>query len=106
MSFCHDLGLQACFHPHISPPVGRVNLKWEKEHEDRLLNILRDLLKEGIRPPYEKCIIPLIAQSLNNQLNDGTQYTDYQFGEKICRIREAYASYIALKTDNNGTGFG
>ena len=60
-------------HPQL---VGRVNLKWENEHKDRLSDILRDLLEKGIRPLYRKRIIPRIAQSLNNQLNDGTQYTE------------------------------
>ena len=72
---------------HTPPqPVGRVNLKWKNIHVDYLLDILRDLLEEGIRPPYGTRIIPRIIQSLNNQLNDG--------------------HYMALKAGNHGTGFG
>jgi hypothetical protein len=71
-----------------------------------LLDILRDLLEEGVRPLYGKRIIPCIAQSLNYQLNDGTQYTDYQVGEKICCLREAHGHYMAMKAGNYGTGFG
>ena len=87
-------------------PISRASLKWENEHEDRLLDILRDLLEDGTRPPYGKHIIPRIAQMLNNQLNDGTHYTDYQVGDKIRRLRNAHSHYMDMKTGNNGTGFG
>ena len=43
---------------------------------------------------------------MNNQLNDNTQYKDYQVGEKIRRLREAHGHYMAMKMDNNGFGFG
>jgi hypothetical protein len=38
------------------PPVSRVNIvtKWEEEHEDYLIDILREFLEEGTRPPYGK----------------------------------------------------
>ena len=37
-------------------PIGRVNfaMKWEEEHEDGLIDILREFLEEGTRPPYGK----------------------------------------------------
>jgi hypothetical protein len=91
-----------------SSPVGRVNsvMKWENEHEDRLIDILREFLEKGARPPYGQKIILRIAERLNNQLNDGTQYTDHQVGDKIRRIRKDYDYYSSLKMDNIGTGFG
>jgi hypothetical protein len=103
--------------PHKSPrkhvsthtptqPVGRANLKWENEHEDHPLDILRDLLEDGTPPPYGKHIILRIAQMLNNQLNDDTHYTDYQVGDKIRRLRNAHGHYMAMKTGNTGTRFG
>ncbi|XP_059448936.1 uncharacterized protein LOC132180098 isoform X2 [Corylus avellana] len=90
-----------------SQPVSRVYLcmKWENEHEDCLLNILKEFLEEGTRPPYGKPIISRIAQRVNNRLADSTQYTDYQVGEKIRRLRTKHANYLQLKRDNNGTGF-
>jgi hypothetical protein len=51
-------------------------------------------------------IIPRIAEHLNSQLHDGTQYTNYQVGEKIHRLREAYTGYTSFRSDNIGTGFG
>jgi hypothetical protein len=90
-----------------SPPVGRVNsvMKWENKHKDRLIDILREFFEEGARPSYGQKIIHRITQRLNNQL-DITQYTDYQVGEKIYRIRKAYDCYSSLKMDNIGIGFG
>jgi hypothetical protein len=97
-----------CFHPFTPQPIGRVNFatKWEEEHEDCLIDILREFLEKGTRTPYGKKIIHRIAQSLNNQLHDDTQYTNYQVGKKICRIRKTYALYAAFKRDNIRIGFG
>ena len=42
---------------HSPPqPVGRVNtaMKWEEQHEDLLVDILREFLEEGTLPPYGK----------------------------------------------------
>jgi hypothetical protein len=36
--------------------VGQVNFttNWEEEHENRLIDILREFPEEGTQPPYEK----------------------------------------------------
>ena len=57
-----------------SPSIDRVNsvTKWEDEHEDWLIDILREFLEEGVQPPYGQKLIHRITQRLNNQLDDGT----------------------------------
>jgi hypothetical protein len=71
-----------------------------------LINILREFLEGGVRPPYGKHHIPRIAHKLNKQLNDGTQYTNEQVSKKIGQLRDAHACYTDLRKENFGTGFG
>ena len=81
-------------------------MRWEPQHEDQLIDILKEFLEEGVWPPYGKHHIPRIAHKLNKRLDDDTQYTNEQVGKKIGRLRDAHACYTDLRKENFGTGFG
>jgi hypothetical protein len=39
-------------------PIPSTNIKWEQEHEDELVQILKKIQAEGVLPPYRKHMAP------------------------------------------------
>ncbi|KAE8037817.1 hypothetical protein FH972_010372 [Carpinus fangiana] len=82
------------------------NKKWEKDHEEQLLDVLIVLQEEGVRHPYGTAVIPRITKKFNKHLKDGSSYGTGQISRKIGKWRELHRDYTQLKNQQHGTGYG
>jgi hypothetical protein len=80
--------------------------KWEREHEELLLDILMTLQGKGVRPSYGPRVIPRITKKLNKQLVDGSSYIGSQVSRKIGHFRELHKDFTQLKNQQHGTEYG
>lgn len=81
------------------------NVKWEQEHEDVLVQILKKLQDEGVRLPYGKHA-PRITKKLNKRLSNSTMYTQKQVEGKIKLLKELYVNFSDFVHDKAGTDCG
>ena len=91
-------------HPPLQIPVVFGNVKWEQEHEDELVQILKRP-QEEVLPPYGKHVSH-ITDKLSNRLCDGTVYTVKQVEGKIKLLKELYVNFSDFVHDKVGTGCG
>jgi hypothetical protein len=82
------------------------NKKWEKPHEEQLLDILIVLQEEGVRHPYGTSVMPRITKKLNKHLKDSSSYGSGQISRKIGKLKELHRDYTHLKNQQHGTGYG
>ena len=82
------------------------NQKWEREHEEQLLDILTTLQEQGVRPFYGPRVIPRITQKLNKRLVDGSSYVGSQVSWKIGHFRDLHRDYTQVMNQQHGTRYG
>jgi hypothetical protein len=86
-------------------PNANVYMKWEQEHDDALVDILKTLQADGVLPPYGKHL-PHITEMLNRRICDGTVYSVKQVDGKIGYLRNLYVHFLEFVRDKAGTGCG
>jgi hypothetical protein len=90
--------------PSQIPIISR-NIKWEQEHEDELVQILKKLQEEGVILPYGKHGHH-ITKKLNKRLRGDTVYTMKQVKGKIKLLKELYVDFLDFVHDKTGTVVG
>jgi hypothetical protein len=111
MSYCitprkssRKLGKGVASPSHDNEP--HTNKKWEKPHEEQLLDVLIVLQEEGVHHPYGTSVLPRITRKFNKQLKDGSSYGSGQISRKIEKFRELHRDYTHLKNQQHGTRYG
>jgi hypothetical protein len=65
--------------------------------------ILTDLIREGVRPPFENHY-KTITKDLNSRIKDGMQYIKDQVSRKVDHLKIAYKDFTELLSSNIATG--